>query len=112
MDTKTYLQVPGKEEADKYTASIELSNACRTFYKSRMETAEAMKQKWEKNSVSATDANGNGKQKNSIDLAMERLREEMVSGFILLLSASNVVLQETLKFTGLKEIITVVTINY
>jgi hypothetical protein len=37
--------VPGMERMDKYTAGIELSNACRTYYASRLRTAEGMKKK-------------------------------------------------------------------
>ncbi|XP_046566772.1 leucine rich adaptor protein 1-like [Haliotis rubra] len=79
LDTKAMLQVPSEDGFDKYTASIELSNACRQFYKSRVETAEAMKEKWDKTPSTTTDANGNGRQKNSIDKAMETLRAEMAS---------------------------------
>lgn len=96
MDTTMYLQVPDQEVTDKYTASIELSNACRQFYKSRVEAANCIKTRWERHSQthvsrrtndndirSAGDSCNNTrterKQRNSIDEAMEKLRTEMAS---------------------------------
>ena len=35
--------VDAAEDVDKYTAAIEVSNACRMFYVSRLQTAETLK---------------------------------------------------------------------
>nr|KAG5702167.1 hypothetical protein BaRGS_033879 [Batillaria attramentaria] len=81
------------EGTDKYTASIELSNACRQFYKSRVEAANCIKTRWERNAAHVTrrtsgndndhtgnrdNSNTSRKQRNSIDEAMEKLRTEML----------------------------------
>ncbi|KAL8623779.1 hypothetical protein ACOMHN_054085 [Nucella lapillus] len=102
MDKGKFLQVPGETESemDKYTASIELSNACRQFYQSRLEAAHCIKSKWERHAHStccgddssndncrpADDHTGTSvssqsqhRQRNSIDEAMDRLRTEMTS---------------------------------
>ncbi|KAK7490484.1 hypothetical protein BaRGS_00018270 [Batillaria attramentaria] len=94
MDTTMCLQVPDQEGTDKYTASIELSNACRQFYKSRVEAANCIKTRWERNAAHVTrrtsgndndhtgnrdNSNTSRKQRNSIDEAMEKLRTEMAS---------------------------------
>jgi len=55
---------------DDYVESIELSNACRTFYFNRQREAEATKQR--------LAAHNKKSHKNGIDTAMDRLRAEMV----------------------------------
>ena len=93
MDTERFLKVPDQNDTaiDKYAASIELSNACRQFYKSRVEAAHCIKSRWERHSSHrsgndndrpADDNSTQRRQKNSIDKAMDRLRTEMVSGRI------------------------------
>lgn len=61
---------PEVETEDRYSAGIELSNACREFYHNRQKTAEEVKLRLSKSSQK-TDNNG-------IDKAMDRLRKEMV----------------------------------
>lgn len=91
MDTERFLTVPDMNDTamDKYTASIELSNACRQFYKSRVEAAHCIKSRWERHSSLCRTGNDNDRpadnsttrrQRNSIDVAMDKLRTEMVSG--------------------------------
>jgi hypothetical protein len=58
---------------DRYSESIELSNKCREFYLKRMEDAEARKQ------TPKTTPSPRGGKTTSIDVAMGKLREEMVS---------------------------------
>ncbi|CAG5127445.1 unnamed protein product [Candidula unifasciata] len=88
---------------DKYTAAIELSNKCREFYQSRLQTANSMKSRWYNSSARQHDqvtcsnsslsnssssslssdvddtTRGNRRQRHRIDEAMEKLRKEMVS---------------------------------
>lgn len=58
---------------DRYTESIEVSNKCREFYLKRMEDAENRKQS------AQTIPTPRGGRNTSIDKAMSKLREEMVS---------------------------------
>lgn len=58
---------------DRYGESIELSNKCREFYLKRMEDAEARKQ------TPKTNPSPRGGKITTIDVAMGKLREEMVS---------------------------------
>ena len=58
---------------DRYTESIEVSNKCREFYLKRMEDAENRKQSTQ------TIPAPRGGRNTSIDKAMSKLREEMVS---------------------------------
>ncbi|KAL4237140.1 hypothetical protein ACF0H5_005520 [Mactra antiquata] len=61
--------------ADDYTASIELSNACREFYRNRVQATEHFKQ-----SMSCRNNNVNeNKKRTTIDDAMDKLRSEMAS---------------------------------
>lgn len=57
---------------DKYTDSIDLSNACREFYQSRKQAAEVVKEK-----LASSGRQRATKKKTSIDVAMETLRNEM-----------------------------------
>ena len=59
--------------SDKYTDSIDLSNACREFYQSRKRAAEVVKEK-----LASSGRQRTTKKKTSIDVAMETLRNEMV----------------------------------
>lgn len=80
---------------DKYTASIELSNACREFYRSRIKAAEVARKRLQSDasdetgsdsaegtssssSLSSSSSESNRK-KTTIDVAMEQLRREMAS---------------------------------
>ncbi|GAB1600462.1 putative uncharacterized protein DDB_G0272516 [Argonauta hians] len=85
-NTATLFQISD----DKYTASIELSNACREFYRSRIKAAEIARKKLEcdsnfdknaagSNSSSSNSNNQTRKKKTTIDIAMEQLRREMNS---------------------------------
>lgn len=58
--------------SDKYTDSIDLSNACREFYQSRKRAAEVVKEK-----LASSGRQRTTKKKTSIDVAMETLRNEM-----------------------------------
>lgn len=58
--------------SDKYTDSIDLSNACREFYQSRKRAAEVVKEK-----LATSGRQRTTKKKTSIDVAMETLRTEM-----------------------------------
>lgn len=72
---------------------IELSNACRAFYQTRLQTARSLKEKWGTGTYINTNNNlrhgqGDGsdtasrpKKKSSIDVAIETLKKEMV-GFL------------------------------
>lgn len=60
------------ETMDKYTAGIELSNKCRQFYQKRMETAEDVKQRF-------SPILKKERKKSTLDVAMEKLGNEMVS---------------------------------
>ncbi|XP_059151635.1 uncharacterized protein LOC131937915 [Physella acuta] len=90
------------DASDKYTAAIELSNRCREFYNSRVVVANSMKTRW-RDSLSDTsssssssaassptssssslsqgsdDSRSSRRQRSGVDLAMEKLRAEMVS---------------------------------
>ncbi|XP_076439919.1 uncharacterized protein LOC143279698 [Babylonia areolata] len=107
MDTtEVHHKLAAAQIIDKYTESIELSNACREFYKSRVEAAHCIKTKWEKqahqtdrctaandndrpsesqNSITTTSSNcdnnstAHRRQRSSIDVAMDKLRAEMSS---------------------------------
>lgn len=73
------LDVPEIQiESDDYTASIELSNACREFYRNRVKATEHFKQTM--NSRHITESVQNNK-RTSIDDAMDKLRNEMVCVF-------------------------------
>lgn len=80
MERADHNRMVPAEGADKYTDSIELSNACREFYQSRLKSAQTLKEKWgsDRKVVNISDSNGNEKKKSSIDIAMEKLRSEMV----------------------------------
>ncbi|XP_025110558.1 uncharacterized protein LOC112574004 [Pomacea canaliculata] len=70
---------------------IELSNACRAFYQTRLQTARSLKEKWGTGTYINTNNNlrhgqGDGsdtasrsKKKSSIDVAIETLKKEMTS---------------------------------
>lgn len=60
------------ETMDKYTAGIELSNKCRQFYQKRMETAEDVKQR-------LSPILKKERKKSTLDVAMEKLSNEMAS---------------------------------
>ena len=60
---------------DKYSAAIDLSNACREFYQSRKRAAEVVK---EKLANPTPGRQRSPKKKTTIDTAMETLRTEMV----------------------------------
>ena len=101
MDTGGFVQIAGQmDTVDKYTASIDLSNACRQFYKSRLEAAHCIKARWEKQASatrrttvgndndrpvadnhSSRSDNVQRRHRSSIDAAMDKLRTEMVSRF-------------------------------
>lgn len=71
-DIKDTLAVLPETVKDEYTASIELSNACREFYRNRVKATENFKQ----------NLGGNRSthyRRTSIDDAMEKLRNEMAS---------------------------------
>ncbi|XP_045160466.1 uncharacterized protein LOC123525468 [Mercenaria mercenaria] len=62
--------------SDDYTASIELSNACREFYRNRVKATEHFKQSMNcKNNEKTTKPN----KRTTIDDAMDKLRTEMAS---------------------------------
>lgn len=63
-----------RKATDKYTDSIDLSNACREFYQTRKKAAEVVKEK-----LASSGRQRTTKKKTSIDVAMETLRNEMVS---------------------------------
>ncbi|WAR23047.1 hypothetical protein MAR_036716 [Mya arenaria] len=65
------------EPADDYTASIELSNACREFYRNRVKATENFKQNM-KNRTN-NDRTSTTTKRTSIDDAMVKLRGEMAS---------------------------------
>lgn len=62
--------------ADDYTASIELSNACREFYRNRVKATEHFKQTM--NTRNNTESLKKSK-RTTIDDAMDKLRNEMAS---------------------------------
>ena len=70
-DTKDTLTVLPEAVQDDYTASIELSNACREFYRNRVKATENFKQNIGNNKATTY-------RRTSIDDAMEKLRNEMV----------------------------------
>ncbi|KAK3609755.1 hypothetical protein CHS0354_029205 [Potamilus streckersoni] len=76
-NSSNLLQVPGHESSvtDDYTAAIELSNACREFYRNRVKATENFKQRLS----TAQNKPPTSKTKTSIDEAMERLNFEMAS---------------------------------
>lgn len=94
MDKGRFLRAPEQANdtaMDKYTAAIELSNACRQFYQARVEAANCIKSRWQMHAHS-TRCNDNDRpaeenskttperrHRNSIDEAMEKLRTEMTS---------------------------------
>lgn len=71
-DTKDTLTVLPEAVQDDYTASIELSNACREFYRNRVKATENFKQNIGNNKATSY-------RRTSIDDAMEKLRNEMAS---------------------------------
>ena len=60
-----------EDQVDRYTQNIELYNACRRFYVTRVQVADDIKAKLNK------DLTTSGSE--SLDLSMEKLREEVVS---------------------------------
>ena len=70
-DTNDALTVLPEAVQDDYTASIELSNACREFYRNRVKATENFKQNIGNNKATTY-------RRTSIDDAMEKLRNEMV----------------------------------
>ncbi|KAH3809225.1 leucine rich adaptor protein 1-like [Dreissena polymorpha] len=64
----------GMASDDVYTDNIELSNACRQFYQSRKQAAENVKQQLASSRRQRHMTSG-----NRIDVAMDKLRTEMVS---------------------------------
>ena len=71
--TKDTLGVLPETVQDDYTASIELSNACREFYTNRLKATESFKK-------NLGCGRATGYRRTSIDDAMEKLRNEMVRG--------------------------------
>lgn len=69
---KKMTELNSTEASDKYTGSIDLSNACRQFYHSRKRAAEVVKEK-----LASSGRQRTTKKKTSIDVAMETLRNEM-----------------------------------
>ena len=65
------LPVPGDHHVDSYTEGIELSNACRKFYVTRVQVAEGIKSKMNTNLGSSGS--------KSLDDSMGTLRREVVS---------------------------------
>lgn len=66
---------------DTYTANIELSNACRDFYRSRLKSTEEIKHSLDnrqQEDSEVPDGNAN-KRSASFDSAMDNLRREMAS---------------------------------
>ena len=74
-DNKDNITMLPETVHDDYTASIELSNACREFYRKRVKTTENFKQ----NLGSLQPPT----RRTSIDDAMDKLKSEMVSIFTL-----------------------------
>ncbi|KAL3868414.1 hypothetical protein ACJMK2_041222 [Sinanodonta woodiana] len=76
-NSSNLLQVPGQVSSatDDYTAAIELSNACREFYRNRVKATENFKQRLS----TAQNKQQTNTRKTSIDEAMERLNFEMAS---------------------------------
>lgn len=66
------------DTSDDYTAAIELSNACREFYRNRVKATESFKQTMNSRNNTATLTNV---KRTTIDDAMDRLRNEMVRNF-------------------------------
>lgn len=69
--------------SDDYIASIELSNKCREFYRSRLQAVESAKQKLKTNDNSpesgyCSASSGVSDRKTGVDNAMQTLRREMV----------------------------------
>ena len=64
------------DTSDDYTAAIELSNACREFYRNRVKATESFKQTMNNRNNTATLTQT---KRTTIDDAMDRLRNEMVS---------------------------------
>lgn len=73
MSSKTNLDVPRESADDHYTASIELSNACREFYRNRVKATESFKEKM------GTQIPKPVQRKTGIDAAMDKLKSEMAS---------------------------------
>ena len=88
------IDLPNIMNMDKYTAGIELSNACRNYYTRRLRAAEGVKRKLGL-SVPYKEQNNEGnisedegyttqrpvpRRSTSIDKAMDRLKRELVSG--------------------------------
>lgn len=64
------------DASDDYTAAIELSNACREFYRNRVKATENFKQTMNSRNNTATLTNT---KRTTIDDAMDKLRNEMAS---------------------------------
>ena len=62
------------ERYDSYTASIELSNACRQFYVKRVRAAESVRKK-----LVTTDHNKPQATRTNMDDMMDKLKGEVVS---------------------------------
>ncbi|KAH3809233.1 hypothetical protein DPMN_137594 [Dreissena polymorpha] len=65
------------DAADDYTKAIELSNACREFYRNRVKATENFKQSMSNRNNNNCVAGAN--KRTSIDDAMDKLRTEMAS---------------------------------
>ncbi|XP_059177686.1 uncharacterized protein T25D10.4-like [Physella acuta] len=95
MDVPAIFIDSHKDFLNKYTDPIDLSNACRAFYRSRLEVTRKMREKWSKNGEDTmTEGEGvrrgedgtflrecgaNARRKNSLDLAIGVLRQEMAT---------------------------------
>lgn len=75
-----------KSASDDYTAAIELSNACREFYRYRVKATENFKQTMH----SRTNVgNARNNKRTTIDDAMDTLRTEMVRTCVATVSSSS-----------------------
>ncbi|KAL5021941.1 hypothetical protein ScPMuIL_001096 [Solemya velum] len=72
MEKLNVSGVADAETTDSYTASIELSNSCREFYKSRVEATDAFKKR-----LQSYNNPRQSSKKTSIDISMEKLKSEM-----------------------------------
>ncbi|CAL1530343.1 unnamed protein product [Lymnaea stagnalis] len=91
MDIPTIQVQSDCNVLSKYTDPIDLSNACRAFYQSRLEITRQMKDRWRSGQDGGSNDNGmegvsrtsrragleEPRKKNSLDVAIERLRHEM-----------------------------------
>lgn len=80
-DNGHFLEIPVSASTEKHIASIELSNACREFYKTRSRETELAKQRLMAGTERDSDQSNcqSRKKRSSIDIAMETLRTATVS---------------------------------